>query len=208
MAFETLWYHTNLPTEIVQILEKDLINFEDDFKPSEIGTSLNKNLNKNIRNSKNVWIHSNHWIAGFIWHYIMKANRENFLYDLTCIDSESLQYTRYEEGQYYHWHKDDYISSSYKPKNALTMGVNDPKDKLSVHNEYVRKLSFALQLSDPEEYRGGEVQFMDSFGGTYFMPKQKGTIAFFDSRVPHRVRKIKSGVRKSLVGWVIGPRWK
>jgi PKHD-type hydroxylase len=40
------------------------------------------------------------------------------------------------------------------------------------------------------------------------MPKQKGTIAFFDSRTPHRVKKVKSGVRKSLVGWVIGPRFR
>jgi PKHD-type hydroxylase len=30
----------------------------------------------------------------------------------------------------------------------------------------------------------------------------------FDSRTPHRVRKVRSGLRKSLVGWVVGPRWK
>ena len=42
----------------------------------------------------------------------------------------------------------------------------------------------------------------------FYNPKQKGIIAFFDSRTPHRVRKVKSGMRKSLVGWVVGPRWK
>ena len=49
-------------------------------------------LNKEKRNSQNTWIPSNHWVAGFLWHYVMRANRENFLYDLTNIDGESLQY--------------------------------------------------------------------------------------------------------------------
>ena len=38
--------------------------------------------------------------------------------------------------------------------------------------------------------------------------KEKGTIIIFDSRMRHRVRKVKSGTRKSIVGWVEGPRWK
>jgi PKHD-type hydroxylase len=81
-------------------------------------------------------------------------------------------------------------------------------DFLTVQGEYVRKLSFSLQLSDPEDYTGGEVQFIDNSRKSFFAPKQKGTIILFDSRTPHRVRKIKSGLRKSLVGWVVGPRWK
>jgi len=35
-----------------------------------------------------------------------RANRENFLYDLSNIDGESLQYTVYGEGEYYGWHND------------------------------------------------------------------------------------------------------
>ena len=45
-------------------------------------------------------------------------------------------------------------------------------------------------------------------GERYFAPKQKGTLIVFDSRTKHRVRTVKSGLRKSLVGWVVGPRWK
>ena len=30
----------------------------------------------------------------------------------------------------------------------------------------------------------------------------------FDSRTQHRVLKVKSGVRKSIVGWTVGPRWR
>ena len=85
---------------------------------------------------------------------------------------------------------------------------NISQDLVTMQGEYVRKLSFSLQLSDPEDYTGGEVQFMDNGRKTYFAPKQRGTLIMFDSRTPHRVRKVKSGMRKSLVGWVVGPRWR
>ena len=87
-------------------------------------------------------------------------------------------------------------------------GTNLSQDQTIQKGECVRKLSFSLQLSDAKDYRGGEVEFVDSSGKRYFAPKQKGTLIIFDSRIKHRVRTIKSGLRKSLVGWVVGPRWK
>ena len=65
-----------------------------------------------------------------------------------------------------------------------------------------------MQLSDPTDYRGGEVEFLDTGTKRFLAPKQRGTMIVFDSRTRHRVRKIKSGIRKSIVGWVVGPRWK
>ena len=52
------------------------------------------------------------------------------------------------------------------------------------------------------------VQFMDESGKSYFAPRQRGAIVLFDSRTQHRVLKVTKGVRRSLVGWVVGPRWK
>ena len=72
----------------------------------------------------------------------------------------------------------------------------------------VRKLSFALQLSDPDDYEGGNVQIMDETEKSYVVPRKRGTIVLFDSRSRHRVCKVTKGIRKSLVGWVVGPRWK
>ena len=94
------------------------------------------------------------------------------------------------------------------PQQIVSSGTNISQDLVTLQGEYVRKLSFSLQLSDPEDYTGGEVQFMDNGRKTYFAPKQRGTLIMFDSRTPHRVRKVKSGMRKSLVGWVCGPRWR
>jgi PKHD-type hydroxylase len=205
MAFLAQWYHTDLPKDIVEILEKDIQTFD---KAAEESKLQGDAVDKVIRDSKNAWIPTSHWIGGFLWHYIQLANRENFLYDLTAIDGENIQYTQYSEGQFYDWHIDAGIDTTYKPEQIIGSGSNNVVDFLTVQGEYVRKLSFSLQLSDPEDYTGGEVQFIDNSRKSFFAPKQKGTIILFDSRTPHRVRKIKSGLRKSLVGWVVGPRWK
>jgi PKHD-type hydroxylase len=208
MAFQTLWYQTDLSKDIIEIIEKDLKVFDEQAQDSSVGHGGAGEVDKVIRNSKNVWVPTSHWIGGFLWHYVQRANRENFVYDLTCIDGESLQYTQYGEGQYYNWHIDAGIDTVYKPQLITSSAQNIAQDQINLNGEYVRKLSFSLQLSDPEDYRGGEVQFMDPTGKSFFAPKQRGTIVFFDSRTPHRVRKVKSGLRKSLVGWVVGPRWK
>ena len=51
MAYQSIWYFTNLPKDIVEILEKDLEkNFDDQLKPSVLGGD---HINENIRNSKN-----------------------------------------------------------------------------------------------------------------------------------------------------------
>ena len=213
MAYQSIWYHTGLPKDIVNILDDYVSeNFDSEMKDSEL---LGRHKDKNKRNSENAWIDTNHWIAGFIWHYVNKANRENFRYDLTNIDGENLQYTKYSEGQYYNWHNDAGISNYYKPQYVGNSGnFDDDPDNLQTTDflkascELVRKLSFTLQLSDPDEYEGGNVQLIDEAGRSYIAPRQRGTIILFDSRTQHRVIKVKKGVRKSIVGWVLGPRWK
>jgi len=211
MAFQSVWYYTDLPEDIVKILDKDLVeNFDSQMGDSKL---LGDAINKDKRNSENTWISSDHWIAGFLWHYVNKANQTNFLYDLTCIDANNLQYTKYSEGQYYHWHNDAGVPALYKPtSNKLSMeSHNDQEnhlDFLKRNCEYVRKLSFSLQLSDPDDYEGGNVQFLDEDGKSYIAPRQRGCIVLFDSRTQHRVLKVTKGVRRSIVGWCIGPRWK
>ena len=92
-------------------------NFDHQMQDSKLHGDA---LNKEKRNSKNTWISTDHWISGFLWHYVQKANRDNFLYDLSYIDGESMQYTRYGEGEYYNWHNDSSIAVHYKPQ-ALGM---------------------------------------------------------------------------------------
>ena len=190
MAYQSVWYFTSLPKDIVEILEKDLKRtFDDELKPSKLGGDK---INEKVRNSKNAWIPTSHWVGGLIWHYVQKANRSNFLYDLSHIDGETIQYTKYGVGDYYNWHTDQDIRVIETP------------------NELVRKLSFTLQLSDENEYTGGNLEFadFDNSKNKFIAPRTRGCLIIFDSRVPHRVCPVKSGLRKSLVGWVMGKRWR
>lgn len=208
MALQSVWYYTDLNPEIVKTIEKDLENnFDDQMKDSEL--TATGAVNKQIRNSQNAWVPTTHWLGGFMWHYVQRANRENFLYDLHSIDGEAMQYTRYGEGEYYKWHNDSDLAAHYKPISQNTTNLDDLiGDHLRTNTEYIRKLSFVLQLSNPDDYEGGNLQLMDEEGESYIAPRKQGTVILFDSRSRHRVQKIRSGVRKSIVGWVVGPRWK
>ena len=206
MAFQSVWYYTDLPEDIVNIIEKDLTeNFDSQMADSKLHGDA---LNKEKRNSQNTWISTNHWVAGFLWHYVQRANRENFLYDLRNIDGESLQYTRYGEGEFYGWHNDAGLATQYKPQAVGNRVEGLANDFVNENIELVRKLSFSLQLSDPDDYEGGNVQFLDEAGNSYFAPRKRGTIVLFDSRTQHRVLKVTKGQRKSIVGWTVGPRWR
>ena len=209
MAYQSVWYFTNLPEEIVEILDKDISKFFDEsMSTSQVAGD---NTRKDKRNSKNAWIPTTHWVAGFIWHYIMRANRENFLYDLTHMDGEAIQYTKYDEGQFYTWHQDGGLEEFSRPESVISKEKNRDesiRNFLTENTECVRKLSFVLQLSDPDDYEGGNLELVDESGRNYIAPRRRGTMILFDSRTKHRVNTVTKGCRRSLVGWTVGPRWK
>ena len=211
MSYQSIWYFSDIPNKIIETIEEDLSQtFDDHLQDSRVGSGDYGTVDKEKRNAKNTWIPTNHWVAGYLWHYVQRANRENFLYDLTNIDGESLQYTVYGEGQYYGWHNDAGIDSFYKPMSMGNRGHGEERlnDFVNENCEKVRKLSFSLLLSDPDTYEGGNLQIMNEAGKSYYAPRQRGVIVLFDSRAQHRVKKITKGVRKSIVGWVVGPRWR
>ena len=206
MAFQSVWYYSDLPEEVVNIIEKDLsVKFDSEMGDSRL---MGDALNKDKRNSKNAWVPTTNWVGGFVWHYIERANRENFLYDLRNIDGESMQFTKYGPGEFYGWHNDAGLANQYKPVAVGNRAQGLAQDYLNEKVEMVRKLSFVVQLSDPDDYEGGNLQLLDEAGNSYIAPRQRGTVILFDSRTQHRVQKVRTGVRKSLVGWTVGPRWK
>jgi len=183
MAFQSIWYTTRVPKKLVDTLEESLSEYDSNFSAGITYSGINLKS----RDSKTCWIPSDHWICGFCYHHVLMSNRTNFNYDIFGFDHDQMQYTSYSEGEYYNWHLDGGIT---------------------VNSDVQRKLSVVLQLSDPDEYEGGEMQIMNEDGSMYILPKTRGTLIVFDSRARHRVRKVYSGERKSLVGWVVGPRWK
>lgn len=212
MAVTHIYFQTNIPNELVSSIADSCSKYEHAIQKSDVLLNFRENNtiqgnDEKARNSTQAWIPTEEWIAPFLWYYISRANRHNFLYDILTIDTETMQYTVYEEGMYYHWHCDNHLNYMFTPQNPPSPLQNDAQQLAMEKAEYCRKLSFSLQLSDPSEYTGGELQFHEG-GKSAFAPKEKGSLVIFDSRIYHRVKPVKSGVRKSLVGWVLGPRWK
>lgn len=192
--YQSIWYHTKLPQSMVDIVYEELKNIEIENSLTQATVGAVGNIPwedvKKVRNNKISWTYPNSWISGFCYNYVLQANLTNFNFDIHGFNGQQMQYTVYNEGEYYGWHVDDEIG--------------DP----ATFDGLKRKLSFSLQLSDPKEYDGGTMQIRSFQDKLYEVPKERGVIVVFDSRARHRVMKIKSGCRKSLVGWVGGPRWK
>ena len=186
------WYETRIPESLMKSLLDDLDTVDENvFIKSEVNPYDSK-IQNDVRKSQHCWIPSTHWIGGFLWHYISMANKNNFLYDISDIENNMIQYTQYNKGDFYKWHTDMDICDVTEP------------------DQLVRKLSFTLQLTNEDEYTGGNLEFADFDDSRYrfIVPKSRGTVIVFDSRTPHRVTPVESGIRKSLVGWVVGKRWR
>ena len=178
------WYDKIFNDEELDMIEK-LVS-DTDLHDGEV--SNDNPVNTDIRDSKIKFIESNldsnRWIFERFTGLINNANERFFQFELNRL--ESLQYTVYNEGQFYR----DHMDLVYKnPNNA------------------VRKLSFTMQLSDPGEYDGGEL--LIKHGVTPDVArKDRGAITFFPSYIIHEVTPVTRGTRKSIVGWVTGPRWR
>jgi len=93
----------------------------------------------------------------------------------------------------------------YDSKYSGFYGPHKDSVDFDIQNGLIRSLSFSLQLSDTDEYTGGDLKIYHD-NNVYIANKKLGCINFFDSNLFHEVTPVTSGFRKSLVGWVLGPR--
>lgn len=175
------YYFTNVFTdqEIEQIIE--IGESQNKIKATTVGEEMNQEVSE-YRVSDIAWLSNNPkttWLFDRIADLAIKANSEMWNFDIWDYQDD-LQYTSYYgNGGHYDWHAD------------LGPGISN------------RKLSIVLQLSNPDEYEGGELQ-MNTGGTIINVPKEKGLICFFPSFVLHRVTPLSSGLRRSLVTWLCG----
>lgn len=131
---------------------------------------------------------SNKDIVELIMHYATLANREHFGFDIS-VGAHEFQFTEYhgESQGKYDWHHD--------------VWWENPR----AHD---RKLSVVIQLSDPNNYTGGDFEFGEpcDFSSSAFKPR--GSVVVFPSFFRHKVNAVTTGTRYSLVSWVDGPKFK
>ena len=80
-------------------------------------------------------------------------------------------------------------------------------DILEDKTDTMRKLSISVQISNGNEYEGGELEIVTP-PINFIAPKKKGTIIIFPSFLVHRVKEVTKGNRISLVLWIDGPAFK
>lgn len=143
-------------------------------------------VNLDVRRSQISWLDNNpntKWVFEKLAHVTSQLNAEHFGFDLTGF-GERFQLTNYDQSEngMYGWHQD-------------------------YGSKFSRKISLTVQLTDPSEYEGGNLQIMTTETPVN-VRKQRGLIAAFPSYTLHQVTPVTQGSRQSLVAWVSGPAFK
>ena len=159
---------------------------------ASVGTNGIESVNQDIRKSKVSFINSSNKTFDFlydeIWRRAIEANHLMFNFHITKLDY--IQFAEYEASK----------NGEYKKHQDVFWVNGDPF--------YHRKLTCIIQLSDPNEYEGGDFEIFDvcEYPNADDI-RQQGTIIFIPSFVYHRANLITKGTRHSIAAWIDGPKW-
>lgn len=162
-----------------------------EFRKASVGDDYGNTIDEDIRKTNITWIepHDEHkWLFERMHTIVAKVNYDKFQLDLKKFDG--FQYSKYEAGGHYKWHKD--VSLTPSPEG------------------FYRKLSAVLMLSNPTDYEGGDF-LLCATGNIENASKhrlKKGDVMFFYSTTPHKVEPVVSGTRLTLVTWCLGEKLK
>lgn len=162
----------------------------DDYRSSFIGQE--GEILSDFRKSKVFWLKQNDlkWDKVYkdIWKLEREANHEWFGFHVD--GCEDIQLTRYDgkNEDWYGRHRDTFF---------MTQNTH-------------RKLSATIQLTDPNEYEGGDFTMFEceQDDPNKNEIRQQGTVLFFPSFMYHQVNPVTKGIRNSLVVWFTGPHWR
>lgn len=159
------------------------------------GTLFSEENNYSERKAKITFIerkdHLNSWIYDKLNTLIGYYNDNNFGFDL--IGYDYIQYAEYTENCHQNYHMDMNFSLD-------TTYLSDT----------LRKLSVVLLLSEPGvDFTGGEFLLnLSHEGRPQTVHLRKGSVVMFPSYIIHKVSPVITGLRKTLVAWPIGPKFR
>lgn len=153
-----------------------------DGEEAQIGMGTNGVVNKEIRDVKRITMPAWNGIGAQMVGMGIAANQQAWKFNIT--HSNQCDYLRYDNQGHYKAHVDTFISP------------NDPE---------TRKLTVLVFLND--DFEGGKL-FLQNGHGKIYPPQEAGTVLVFPSFMLHGVEPVTSGVRRSIVTWLVGPWFK
>lgn len=191
MRGEWCYFKSYFPADVC----KHIIDTALTREPSEaqIGTDAGVKADDSFRRSSIRFVNQGDAELGFVfdelWKLAIRANQEWFDVHISKLDYYQIaEYDGERRGEYKTHHDIFYING-------------DPY--------YHRKLSCVIQLSDPADYKGGDLTFehVAAYPNAEEM-RQQGTVIFFPSFVRHAAQPVTEGKRYSIAAWFDGPKWR
>jgi PKHD-type hydroxylase len=125
------------------------------------------------------------WLYDLLFPIALEANKQFYHFDIDIV-TDPIHYVVYpEDGGHLDWHMD-----------VGGFGVNK------------RKLAMTVQLSDPNDYEGGDLQIWGGGKEPISVKRNKGDVSVFPTFLLHRVTPITRGQRKILVFWTGGRQFR
>jgi PKHD-type hydroxylase len=181
------WYQEGFSKEELQKIYKDVATLP--FQEATLIGNADPEAIKKIRSSSIKWIPKTpqwNWLYEKLMSLAVQANDTLWHFDLISAP-ELIQYTEYYDNAdgHYDWHQD--------------IGPGNPS---------LRKVSITVQLSDSDEYEGGDLEMWQGGTAIQVAPRGAGVTFIFPSYMMHRVTKVTKGTRRSFVLWVGGQHYR
>lgn len=172
--------------ELEDVLCDDIVKNFSKIEPVQ-GKTFNGD--DSYRSSVIRWVEGEAGLKTHLSGYFERANSKAFAFDIGRVFDIEMQFTEYD--------------AEYQGQYKVHHDINWTSDAV-----YQRKLSMVIQLTDPTEYEGGQLQFTEVQSPASEELRKRGSIIVFPSYLQHAVTPVTKGKRHSLVLWISGPRWR
>jgi PKHD-type hydroxylase len=127
-----------------------------------------------------------HWIFSRLWKTLEDEGMDEGVTTLNFA-----QFTEYkaEYGGHFSLHRDTEVF--YHATDTTNMK---------------RKVTLVIQLSDPDTYKGGDLEFVYDKAKSLYGQRDHGCAILFPSKALHKANRVIEGERYSLVAWFEGPK--
>lgn len=173
----------------IDLLEELVKNYE--FQKGETGIRERGEARSDTTNNRDIaYLYPDPNTQGlydYLENLVHKANQDTYNFNISYV-TDPIHYVIYpEDGGHLTWHMD-----------------------IGAGTVNLRKLAMTVQLSDPDDYVGGDFQIW--MGGdentdsesVVTLSREKGDVLIFPTYLMHRVTPITKGQRKALVFWTGG----